>query len=230
MGRELKRVLLNFQWPLHKVWKGYLCPYNSIKCIACDGSGYSVEANQYQDNWYNFQNPKYISLGNNRQYNDNAHCYHLTQAEVDELWKEDRLRDFKTKPTADQVNEWAKSGFGHDAINRHILTRFYCKNQHVNHKCKVCRGRGAKYPNRHIARMAQFWRPTEPPQGDGFQLWETTSEGSPVSPVFKTLDELCAWCETNATTFGSCRTTKEQWKKMLDENFVCHQENNKIFM
>lgn len=68
------------------------------------------------------------------------------------------------------------------------------------------------------------WEPREPPEGPGYQLWETTSEGSPQSPVFADLDELCCWAETNATTFGSNRTTKEQWRKMLDEDFVRHEE------
>jgi hypothetical protein len=54
----------------------------------------------------------------------------------------------------------------------------------------------------------------------GYQLWETTSEGNPASPVFKTLDE---WYKENATVFGSHKATKEKWKSMLDENFVCHQ-------
>lgn len=69
-----------------------------------------------------------------------------------------------------------------------------------------------------------------PPEGDGYQLWETTSEGSPVSPVFGTLDELCEWCETNATTFGNFKATKEQWKEMLLDNFVVHKQGNVIFM
>ncbi len=69
-----------------------------------------------------------------------------------------------------------------------------------------------------------------PPVGDGFQLWETTSEGSPVSPVFKTLDELCEWCEENATTFGSMKATKEQWRQMLDSDFVHAQCGNAIFI
>jgi len=30
----------------------------------------------------------------------------------------------------------------------------------------------------------------EPPAGDGWQLWETVSEGSPISPVFKTETEF----------------------------------------
>ena len=70
----------------------------------------------------------------------------------------------------------------------------------------------------------------EPPKGEGYQLWETTSEGSPSSPVFATLDELCKWCETNATTFADNKATKEEWKKMLDDNFVYHQQGNVIFI
>ena len=32
MGRELKRVPLDFDWPQNKVWHGYLNPYHSTKC------------------------------------------------------------------------------------------------------------------------------------------------------------------------------------------------------
>lgn len=70
----------------------------------------------------------------------------------------------------------------------------------------------------------------EVPEGEGLQLWETTSEGSPVSPVFATLDELCAWCEENATTFGSFTASKDEWKRMLSDNFVYHEEGSVIFM
>lgn len=48
-------------------------------------------------------------------------------------------------------------------------------------------------------------RRVEVPEGEGYQLWENTSEGSPYSPVFKTLDELCAWLEPNASTSSSQR-------------------------
>jgi len=67
-----------------------------------------------------------------------------------------------------------------------------------------------------------------PPKGDGYQLWETASDGSPASPVFATLDELCAWCEGNATTFADNRTTKERWKEMFEEDFVYHKAGNAI--
>lgn len=67
-----------------------------------------------------------------------------------------------------------------------------------------------------------------PPVGEGYQLWSTTSEGDPVSPVFSTLDALCEWCEENATTFATAKATKEQWKQMLSDGFVYHQENGVI--
>lgn len=50
--------------------------------------------------------------------------------------------------------------------------------------------------------LAEAFVETDPPLGEGYQLWENCTEGSPQSPVFKTLDELCTWCEPNATTFA----------------------------
>ena len=70
----------------------------------------------------------------------------------------------------------------------------------------------------------------EVPTGDGYQLWETTTEGSPISPVFETLDELCEWCEDNATTFASFKVTKEEWKEMLTNDFVHHKSDGILWI
>lgn len=70
----------------------------------------------------------------------------------------------------------------------------------------------------------------EPPAGEGYQLWETTTEGSPASPVFETLDALCEWCEENATIFANIKAAKEEWKQMLDNEFVFHKSGNAIFI
>jgi hypothetical protein len=32
MGREIRRVPLDFAWPIDMVWKGFLSPYSSQKC------------------------------------------------------------------------------------------------------------------------------------------------------------------------------------------------------
>ena len=48
----------------------------------------------------------------------------------------------------------------------------------------------------------------DPPEDEGWQLWETTTEGFPVSPVFKTLEVLAKWCEENATVFADIKAKK----------------------
>ncbi len=73
-------------------------------------------------------------------------------------------------------------------------------------------------------------RKKNPPKGKGYQLWENTSEGSPQTPVFRTLDELCEYAAAHCTTFASFTATKNEWRKMLDDGFVCHREGNSIFM
>jgi hypothetical protein len=54
------------------------------------------------------------------------------------------------------------------------------------------------------------------PSGEGYQMWETTSEGSPISPVFKTPEELAAWlAANNASTFADRTATYEEWLTMI---------------
>lgn len=62
------------------------------------------------------------------------------------------------------------------------------------------------------------------------QLYETTTEGTPIGPVFEDLDSLCEWAETHATTFADFKTTKEEWKRMLEGDCVHHQEGNMVFL
>lgn len=57
-----------------------------------------------------------------------------------------------------------------------------------------------------------------PPTGDGFQLWENTSEGAPRSPVFGTAEELAEWCAENDTVFANIKATKAEWLKMIERN------------
>jgi len=57
---------------------------------------------------------------------------------------------------------------------------------------------------------------TEPPNGDWYQVWETTSEGSPISPAFETPEELARWLADNkASAFGSQTASYETWLKFI---------------
>lgn len=186
--------------------------------------------------------------------------HHLIQADVDALIEDDRLWDFtrvprtpeqveavKAKmaaggnswlpesngytPTADEVNQWSIGGMGHDSINRWICIKARCARESVPVECQVCNGEDV-WGSDEARSLYESWESYEPPTGPGYQLWETTSEGSPVSPVFATLDELCAYAESHCTVIGtvgssgSVTKTAAEWRAMLgsDSGLVTHAE------
>lgn len=208
MGREIRRVPLDFDWPLDTAWEGFLMPdrLDSLPCPSCDhgrgSSGWTAEADALDRTFY----PGYAHTG----WHDK-----LKQDEVDHLvgkgrlrrlmWREPtpdnpRDREWVTVPrTAAEVN--AANGpdaspldtLNHDGINRGILVAFRCEKLGLPATCGQCGGQGGieAYPGQRAE--AEAWEPTDPPAGEGWQLWETTSEGSPISPVFASADLLAEW-------------------------------------
>lgn len=89
--------------------------------------------------------------------------------------------------------------------------------------CRICRGAGgncwAECDNGKV--YPQFDPPGLEGRGGsgtyyGWQMWETTSEGSPISPVFDTAEELARWlADTRAHTFADYAATYEQWLGMI---------------
>ncbi len=73
-------------------------------------------------------------------------------------------------------------------------------------KCGICYGE----------RYATVPTVVEPDWGMAYQMWETTSEGSPMSPPFKTPEELARWlADTNASSFGAKGATYDEWLGMI---------------
>ena len=61
----------------------------------------------------------------------------------------------------------------------------------------------------------------DPPIGEGWQMWEDCTEGSPISPVFKTPEELAQWLADNkASAFGSMTATYEQWLATIKKGYA----------
>lgn len=236
MGRELKRVPLDFKWAIGQVWKGFLNPYDCIECKSCKGQGYNKETQKIADDWYD----------SNRT--GARWCDKLTDVEVLALAKSGRLYDLLPNvcfdeernvwttrgkdridcqppeiPSAETVNQfYSNRGFGgHDAINRMICVRARAQSLGVYGHCDYCEGEGVIWQSEEIKKLHEEWESFDPPTGDGFQLWSTTSEGEPMTPVFATLDELCEYCEREeVSVFGYDTATKERWKEMLDDGFV----------
>lgn len=207
MGREIKRVALDFDYPINQmIWKGYHSPYNGLECKPCQGTGESPEFKELSDAWYGFDDES------------KRWCNDITQDEVQALFDAGRLRDFDGLPTAKEVNEWNKNTpFGHDAINKWICVKARAKRIGITEtECSCCKGKGQLWPDEKFEQLAEDFEWIDPPAGDGYQLWSTTTEGTPMSPVFAKPEDLAVWLvENNASTFAYQTTTYENWMKFI---------------
>lgn len=212
MGREIKRVALDFDYPINgMIWKGYANPYQGLECSACDGSGESPELKDLSDNWHAFKDKS-------RQWK-----HSITQDEVQALIDNGRLSELTNGgthiPTAREVNKWSSlSVMGHDAINKWICVKTRANRLGITEiECKYCKGEGVLWPDPKYAKLAEDFECIEPPAGEGYQLWSTTTEGTPMSPVFNSPEKLASWLyRNNASSFGSNTATFEQWMKFIN--------------
>ncbi len=97
----------------------------------------------------------------------------------------------------------------------------YLINDCIDDRCDECK----KYAKImkiefHKSGCPDYKKLYDPPKGDGYQCWETTSEGSPISPVFKTLDDLCDWLANNSGDTILRNYTKEDWMDILQEKSI----------
>lgn len=276
MGREVKRVPPGFDWPLEKVWGGFVNPFyrQSIQCPDCDGSGSSPEARHLKDLWYGnaafkpedrgskpflptdaavrrfaernvSHSPGFYGSGESAIHREAVRLcalfnsqwsHHLSAADVAALIDDGRLMDFTHTwkagegwkpnevprvPTPEEVNVWSISGFGHDSINQWIVVGAECKRLGRETGCKRCSGEGQLWPTPEIKQAADSWEQTEPPVGDGWQVWETVSEGSPVTPAFATRDELIAYLVEGGDAWdrkrGDGGWTRENAESFIDQ-------------
>lgn len=250
MGREVKRVCANFDWPLGKTWDGFLMPADlySVPCNECKGIGYNHATQKIYDSFYDNHNhgvtwhydygyapdgtpaqkAPWRIIGKTKRWCDN-----IEQDDVQALLDAGRLIDFTHTwtqekgwqkrtdgytPTAQEVNDWNKNSFGHDAINHHILVKARATRLGIYGNCAKCHGEGHYFRDDKHKEAHKNWQETPVPSGEWWQVWETVSEGSPVTPAFESALELInylvkngdqwdqnrgegGWTLKNATTF-----------------------------
>lgn len=257
MGREAKRVPLDFGWPQGEVWPGYLTPdwLCEDACRACWGTGYSERGNELRDLWYGAapfrpedngstpfgpdhpairaraernvtSEPGYYGAGApaiDREARrlaalfDGSWKHHLNDEDVAAL----RARSGPKGTVEGTTREFNEAGLtdsmGPLSLDAYACISARCEREGVSGTCDACDGHGQveKWGGQRAA--AEAWPLFEPPTGEGWQLWENTSEGSPSSPVFPTADALADWLvETGASYFGSCTATREQWMDVIN--------------
>lgn len=245
MGREIKRVPLDFAWPLDKVWGGFVNPHcgEQVKCPTCGGDGFSPGGKLLNALWYEHAHADaaaivarhrdtlpgglvafaYEVLGRSVvsarvEHHRGGWGYNLDQADVDALTDGGRLWDFVRvprtdeqceivrqkvaaggnswlpedngyRPTAAEVNAWARCRLGHDSLNSWICVKARAARYGVD-LCCPAECRDGCVPNADLEARIEAWTETPPPTGEGWQVWETVSEGSPITPVFPTPEGL----------------------------------------
>jgi len=233
MSRNLKRVPLDFSHPIGKLWDGYLNPHYQPCPEEAKGNCHSgaTSAGRWLDSIVRLigligeeatqSGPEW-----EERHRKNRRIYphpYLESFEQAPRTSSGRLAPL-TSELASFVHGLAggTTGMFGSGSEWQIQKKLRAAAGVDNEKwgvCPACEGHGQNPATR---AAYDAWVPVQPPTGPGFQLWEDTSEGSPCSPVFASLDELCAWAEKNATTFGSHKTSAAEWKRMLDGGFVCH--------
>jgi hypothetical protein len=283
MGRQLRRVPLDFSHPIGVKWPGFLNPWYAYRkdCSACGGTGYSPMARLFQDQWYGYVafdaeeygavpltidsytlresviqklkwsqkladddgKPDYWTDGGRISFDvavdreidrmfgiwSGMWMHQLNQDDVDALVEAGRLHDFTStwtredgwklkdppyRPTAEEVNAWGMFGMGHDSINSWVCIKARCEREGHPTGCTVCDGSGDHWTPSDAEHNADDWQEEEPPTGNGYQLWETVSEGSPVTPVFAVPERLAEWLVQNDDSVTK-DTTFDQWMRFI---------------
>jgi hypothetical protein len=235
---DCKNGYSKFAKKLHDQWYGHGGFYpelrNSVPLTPHDNAVWEFAKRNVKRNpsWYGVCNEVTILQEAKRLCDILNHqwAHHLNDDDVKALVESSRLMDFTHDfipgegwvkkepfviPTAREVNLWSLSGIGHDSINSWVCIEAECKKHSESTSCSTCNGEGKIWISEELKMKSFLWKPTEPPKGYGFQLWETVSEGSPISPVFMTPSGLARWLVENpvGTDEG---TTYKQWMDFIE--------------
>jgi len=212
MGREIKRVPLDFDWPLDKVWQGFLLPerFHEDPCPDCCHGLTPARA------WVEQMADLLLMLDDDVRDQERGRETHPYFESLPKPYgnERDRPTAFRAiRPSAD-IRELGTglagregSVFGHDACDRWSTANKIIAAAGLDPDvwgiCQRCCGHASIERYAGQRDEAESWRSTGPPEGEGWQLWETVSEGSPISPVFATGEELAGWMASPAYTWGA---------------------------
>ena len=212
MGREVRRVPLDFDWPLEKIWEGYTWParLKGEPCGDCAGRGTTPA-----HDWALATAHMMLLLANDLRDQERGRPMHP-------YFNDYYTSGYGTRPSADIADLTAglagrEAGFlGHDSLDGWSALRKIVEAAGLDPEtwgiCAACEGHGEteKYPGQRADQDA--WERTDPPEGEGWQLWSTTTEGHPMTPVFATAEELADYCAREAVSwFGHTPAPRDQW-------------------
>lgn len=221
MGREIKRVPADFDFPLGDTWHGFLNPHYR-KCDACDGHGDTASARALSAIVWRLMVAGDDSTKRPDGYDGRPTMipnYPGAPAHHRRHWPHPYTVNLGINDPGDSLHEVTAGlagrspvgrAFGHDACDHWAATRKIITAAGLPDTwgtCPVCGGEGL-HPD--AAEAYNAWTETPPPTGPAYQVWQTVSEGGPVSPPFLDPDDLADWMVANDTSITR-DTSREQW-------------------
>lgn len=230
MGREIKRLQAGFQWPVGKAWEGYLsphwrkCPQEGITCF--NGENAAAVYLSHLTNMF------CVVADSAARGQTHPYLYQLPYLSSHPDWSKQseevrrKFLDLCLKLMGDDHYDGflGLTGKGFRLYFRLLELVGVSTNSdgtddekgYTWGNCAVCKGTGI-HPDDNAA--ADAWEPTEPPAGDWWQVWETVSEGSPVTPSFATAEELIDYLVQYGDAWDQQRGDGG-WKRENAEAFV----------
>lgn len=210
MGREVKRVPLDFQWTENKVWEGFLNPHykKCHNCPQCEGRGETVASQRLGDL------VSLLMLSGSDAIGGKCHPYFY---EAPLLYTQGKACGQDMIELTAALAGREPSTMGHDCLDKWQANKKIIAAAELPEAwgtCLACNGSGTIWDSPEDEQAADDWSCTEPPKGEGYQIWETVSEGSPISPVFATPEELAQ--HMAGRVWGADRgTSYETWLNFI---------------
>lgn len=200
MGRAVRRVPVDFDHPIGEQWPGYLPP-DQRPCPECK-AGFTPAGE-----WLKGVVFLLMMLGEDPITRADANL--SSRARAMHPWLVNLPLRPAGRPGPDMTELTtglagrAPSLFGHDECDNRSAYRKIVGAAGLNPEewgtCPACDGHAVQPDDLHLE---DGWEPTDPPEGEGWQLWETVSEGSPISPVFESSSGLVDWLCSPDYTWG----------------------------
>jgi len=172
---SVKRVPLDFDWPVGYVWHGYINPWpGPIDCEKCKGAGCNDETQKLYRNFRRWA-PR------------------ITEEEANLA-----IKAGLSSKDIEHIRNRSWESLLDDPLPRSYLTEIRAKITGVWGLCHACNGK-QKVPNPNPAvqllyadvNLFEEWKPIEPLKGEGWQLWQLREEGGfPASEVHKSDTDL----------------------------------------
>ena len=210
----MKRVPMDFDHPLNQRWPGYLHP-DKFQEKPCPAGPMCMNGSTPARAWVGQLAHMLLMLDDDRSSQQRGRRMHPYFDSVPRPFGTNtdlfaRLRDpYPRVPRpSEDIAEFGtglagrEGGWlGHDAIDRWRATNAVIKAAGLDPDvwgiCQECQGHGSveAYPGQR--EEGEEWTKEDPPEGPGWQLWETVTEGSPISPVFPSAEDLARWLTTS---------------------------------